>query len=614
MKKMVLLPRPRRVVGRQGAFAFEGNGRIVCDGEPQVLLPIAQLVQQDVWASHRVRWEISAGSGENDPQCRLLLRVRRGQRLPAQGYRLEVRPGRIEIAAQEAAGAFYGVMTLRQILRQTEAEVPAGEIKDYPDFPARGVMLDISRDKVPTMETLFALVDLLAEWKINHLELYTEHTFAYRNHREVWAQASPITGEEVMRLDAYCQQRFVELVPNQNSFGHLHRWLALPRYIHLAECPEGFEYPWGGRHEGPFSLDPTHPGSLELLAELFAELLPHFTSRKFNVGCDETFDLGFGRSKAVCEAKGKGRVYLDFLLEIYRRVKEHGRTMHFWGDIILQHPELVPELPKDVVVLEWGYEATHPFAEHGAQFAASGIPFFVCPGTSSWNTIAGRTDNCLGNLRAAAAAGLEHGAIGYLNTDWGDNGHWQYLPVSFLGYAAGAALSWCERANRGGDFAAALDLHAFRDQAKVMGRLAYDLGNAYLKAGHQPGNASALFHLLQRPADAELPEGVTAETLRQTQAYLEEVAAPLGQARMQRSDAELILAEYANAVRMLRHACERGLAIREGRLVSSEVRNHLAADLRTILGEHRRLWMARNREGGLQDSARRLEQRLEEYL
>ena len=86
-------------------------------------------------------------------------------------------------------------------------------------------MLDISRNRVPTMQTLLELVDLLASWKINQLQLYTEHTFAYRNHPIVWADASPMTGEEILALDAYCRERFIELVPNQNSYGHMTPWL-----------------------------------------------------------------------------------------------------------------------------------------------------------------------------------------------------------------------------------------------------------------------------------------------------------------------------------------------------------------------------------------------------
>ena len=476
--------------------------------------------------------------------------------LPAQGFRLHISPDGVRIEAADEAGAFYGKMTLRQILRQSDREVACCEIEDWPDFSVRGVMLDISRDKVPTMDTMFALVDDLAEWKINHLELYAEHTFAYHHHREVWEHASPITAEEIRHLDAYCHERFIELVPNQQSFGHFERWLKYPKYQHLAA---------GEVHS---CLDPANPQSVALLEELYAELLPNFTSRKFNVGCDETYGI-------------EGRVYLDFLLRIHELVKRHGRAMHFWGDIVLKHPELAEALPRDVVVLEWGYEADHPFDEHGALFARSGIPFYVCPGTSSWNSIAGRTDNCLNNLRSAAANGLKHGAIGFLNTDWGDNGHWQYLPVSYLGFAAGAALSWCYEANFHRDFVAALDAHVFRDSSRVMGRLAYDLGNAHLKADCLMGNGSILFQRLF----SSTPDEVSPRKLQETAGTIRSFIAPLGRAQMQRPDAALIKAEFANTARLLLAACEPE-----------------RVDSKTIVDEHRRLWLARNRPGGLADS------------
>jgi hypothetical protein len=346
---------------------------------------------------------------------------------------------------------------------------------------------------------------------------------------------------------------------------------------------------------------------------MYAELLPHFSTRKFNVGCDETFDLGQGKSKAECERRGKGRVYLEFLLKIYELVKRHNHTMHFWGDIIIQYPELVAELPRDVVVLEWGYEADHPFEAHGAKFSQTGLPFYVCPGTSSWNTIAGRTENCLGNLRNAAMNGLKNGAVGFLNTDWGDNGHWQYLPISYLGFAAGAALSWNHEAKLETDLIPALDRHVFLDSARVMGKLAHDLGNAYLRGG-QLYNSNTFFQLLYHPPARPLPEGATEKNLKEADDTIQSVIEPLVGARMQREDASLIQAEFANAARMMRHACGRGLALRQGNLASEPVRHSLAEEMRVILGEHRRLWSARNRAGGLQDSSRNLEKRLSEYL
>ncbi|HTO24046.1 MAG TPA: family 20 glycosylhydrolase, partial [Spirochaetia bacterium] len=490
LSKLILLPRPRAITDGAGS----------CPGQP-----VSRRVQPD--------------------------------NLPAEGYRIRLDASGVEMVGADPAGLFYAEATLAQVKRQAAGErpagtpppgaLPAGIIEDWPDYAVRGVMLDISRDKVPTMETLESLVELLSSLKVNHLQLYTEHTFAYSNHREVWAEASPMTADEIRRLDAYCRRRFVELAPNQNSFGHLERWLALPRYIGLSECPRGFDWPWGGRSEGPFSLDPSNPASLTLLEELFDELLPAFTSRRFNVGCDETFDLGQGRNRERCEREGKGRVYLQFLKEIHRRVTQRGCTMLYWGDIIMEHPELVPELPRDAIALEWGYESHHPFDEHGAKYRAAGVPWWVCPGTSSWNSFAGRTENCLGNLRAAARAGRQHGATGFLNTDWGDNGHWQFLPVSWLGLAAGAALSWCIGASEETDFASELDAHVFGDRAAVMGAAARDLGDAYLHTGARIHNESALFQVLRYPDRTAAPQGVTAGAVADTRAWIEAAAARL---------------------------------------------------------------------------------------
>ncbi len=598
LPELVLLPHPRRVTAAEGAFALRPGTKIVLEGDATALLSAGMRLKGAAASVLGMEWSVhsrrEAGS--------VVLRVDRDE-LPPQGYRVRIGAAGVELTAADPAGVFYAAATLVQVLRQSPTSLPAGEIVDGPDFPVRGVMLDVSRDKVPTMETLYGLVDLLADLKINHLQLYTEHTFAYSRHREVWAEASPMTPEEILLLDAFCRERFVELAPNQNSFGHLERWLSLPGYRHLAECLDGFDWPWGGRSEKPFSLDPSDPGSLALLEELFDELLPNFSSRLFNVGCDETFDVGQGKSRDLCQRVGRGRVYLDFLLEIHRRVSARGRTMMYWGDIIMQHPDLVPELPRDAIALEWGYEANHPFDEHGAKFRAAGVPWWVCPGTSSWNSLAGRTENCLGNLSSAAQAGLVHGARGFLNTDWGDNGHWQFLPSSYLGLAAGAALSWCRQSNEETDLAAGLDAHVFHDRAGVMGGAVRDLGNAYLRTGVRIHNESALFQVLRHPDRTAAPEGLRAAAMADTRAWIEAAAARMEGARMDRSDAALILDEYALTVRLMLLACDRAQALLGG----AGSRPPSPRQLSEIVGEYRRLWLARNRVGGLSDSVARLQ-------
>jgi hypothetical protein len=403
----------------------------------------------------------------------------------------------------------------------------------------------------------------------------------------------------------YCRDRFIELVPNQNSFGHMERWLKHPRYRELAEVSDGADTPWGFRWKGPFSLCPTDPKSIEFLGGLYEELLPNFISGNFNVGCDETFDIGQGRSRADAEVRGKSRIYLEFLHKVHALVRRHGRTMMFWGDIIVDAPALIAELPRPIIALEWGYEADHPFDREGRLFAESGVPFYVCPGTSSWLSIAGRTDNMIANQINAAENGLKHGAIGFLNTDWGDHGHLQYLPISYAGLAFGAAVSWCLESNRDLNLPRTLDVHAFGGAA-VLGRTAFDLGNVYQAVGKLMKNSSALFRILVPSSTHRDPlEEITMDGLLAAERAVDDSM------KHAVGGDPLVVDELINAAAMLRHACRRGM----WKLDSPSVKpTELAEDIRRIIAEHQRLWLTRNRPGGLIDSAARLEANLSEYV
>ena len=90
-------------------------------------------------------------------------------------------------------------------------------------------MLDVSRNRVPTRTTLARLVEVLDRCRFNQLQLYVEHTFAYAGHEDVWRDASPLTADDLRWLDDRCAEVGIELVANQNCFGHLAPWLAQPR-------------------------------------------------------------------------------------------------------------------------------------------------------------------------------------------------------------------------------------------------------------------------------------------------------------------------------------------------------------------------------------------------
>jgi hexosaminidase len=608
-----LLPAPRRIQTMTGWFFLPDGRLILIDHAPlKTLYFSAQRIKTGLHQLAGVKWELEASTSVPQEEVGLTLRIDAHSIPQAQGYRLSVLPDNMQLLAHDAAGIFYGVCTLLQMLEQFGQKLPCLEIEDWPDYPVRGVMLDISRDKVYSMETLYALVDKLASWKVNQLQFYTEHTFAYHSHPEIWEGASPLTGEEVMALDAFCAERFMELVPNQNSFGHLRSILKHPRYAHLAETHGEFQTPWGVM-QGPFSLAPANPGSIALLQSLYDELLPHFSSRTFNVGCDEALDVGQGQSRELCQQKGVGRVYLDFLLKIYADAARRGYRMQFWGDMILQYPELIRELPKDATALLWGYEGDHPFDDQAAALAASELPFYVCPGTSAWCSLAGRTDNCLANQRNAAESGLKNGASGYLNTDWGDYGHWQVLPVSYLGLLAGAAYAWCLDGNRKIDLTEPLSRYAFEDASGQMGRLSYQLGNVYRTVGLEPPNSSALFWILQWPLEKlrSDPYGVGSEGLHNALIAIDEASMLLEDNHMNGTEGRLVFREYANTIRLMRHACRRGLLALEGDDLKE--RHHLHNDLYEILDEYTWIWLQRNRPGGLGDSLDRFNMAMEDY-
>lgn len=454
-------------------------------------------------------------------------------------------------------------------------------------FDVRAYMLDISRDKVPTMGTLRLIVDLLAKFEYNQFQLYTEHTFAYSAHRDVWAAASPLTAEEIRELDAYCALRGIDLVPNQNSFGHLERWLVKPAYNHLAELPQGgAPLPWGGFKKDPTTLCPTDPASLAFLDGLYAELLPNFASGLFNIGCDETFDLlGGGRSAAAVRERGAGRVYLDFLKQVAALARKYGKRPMFWGDVVLKHPELVPELPKDLIALDWGYEGNHPFGEEAAKFRAAGLDFYVCPGTSAWNSLAGRVENMRENMIAAERAGRLHGACGFLVADWGDGGHWQPLAASLPGLVFGGMLA------HEGASAAKMDLESALNgiMGVPLGGTLLRLGTLYLRGGALRANASELFRILANDRGYSRHPNLTEPVLAEISAIAE--------------GCRHAAAAYAGGAYPNVWAQE---IVYMANLVDAACNRRDEKRLRFLREEHDRIWKLRNRIGGMADSRAKL--------
>ncbi len=484
-----------------------------------------------------------------------------------------------------------------------------------PVFDRRAFMLDISRDRVPTGETLEWLVGVLAALGYNELQLYTEHTFAYTGHEVVWRDASPMTHPEMRRLDSLCDRHGLDLVANMNCFGHMGRWLAHEEYRGRAEAPDGTPAIWGEGVMPPGCLAPTEDNAAfgVGLAREMASVVRH---RRIHIGGDEPFELGDGVSAAEVAVRGRDHVYLEHLRRIIEPLAADGHEVMFWADLFRRDPSLMSELPDGAVGVVWNYEAPGDaswaallgaelldrlglpddahlgFAAHARLFIESGTPFWVAPGTGTWNTIIGRNLNAAANIADAAAVGTAHGARGMLLTDWGDNGHWQPLPVSLPSMVRGGFAAWDGEVPEASVVAGLVDEVAGFDPGvgamlDRLGSLGEDLGLACL-------NGTPLFWVLQ--VDGRGPVGEPdPHGFERAAAVLEEARDRFGSVSVGGPRGEIVAEEMRAAVALADLGLRRLLDDPPG-----------SADLDAAAAAQRAAWLRSSRPGGLDDSIAKL--------
>lgn len=354
-------------------------------------------------------------------------------------YHLIIKENRIQIISKTEKAAFYGLITLKQL--QSEQIIETQEIKDKPDLKVRGLMLDISRAKVLNVSSIKKIIDLIAELKYNHLELYVEgFSYEYKNIKEALADKNYLTQEEYLEVEKYAIEKYIDFVPNQNGFGHMSDWLALDKFKELAECPDGFEI-WGSKRP-PSTLDPTNPKSFELVKQMYEEMIPFTKSKYFNMNFDEPYELGHGKSKQECLKTSTEDVYIEYLEKLANVVRKYNKTPMIWGDVLVKHPDKISKLSKDIVFIDWGYNKAYDFVNHAKMLEELKVKYLLAPGTSTWSSITGRFIDMKETIENSTCSSKKYHGLGILLADWGDMGHLQYLPSSYLGFIYGAMLSW----------------------------------------------------------------------------------------------------------------------------------------------------------------------------
>ncbi len=471
-QELKLIPEPKHVARRKGAFRVTPGVRIVLGAaharEDRIA---AELLAEEIQGITGRRIAITTSRADvglsgaiylarlgDDRRLRAALESRGLHADPSfdpEGYLLDADSRHIWVAGATGQGLFYGVQTLRQLLRPNEEKplgppgrapfgspqdkqgkrrgrqmvCPAVAIKDWPSMRWRGVHHDISRGPVPTLDYMKQQIRTIAEYKLNLYALYIEHVLDYQSQPVFAPKEAALTAAEIRELVAYAQRYYVTILPEQQAFGHLHHLLKYELYTDLAETPHGHV------------LAPVNEKTYELVRELYAELVPLFPGPFLHIGADETHELGTGQTKARAAEVGLGRVYLEHLKRVAEILKPYQKRLLFWGDIAVRYPELLSILPKEMIAVPWEYDPKPSFEGLIEPFKRAGLEIIVAPGARNWNRIFPDLEAALVNIRNFTRDAQKFGALGVLNTTWNDDGE-ALFAMTWPAVVFGAACSW----------------------------------------------------------------------------------------------------------------------------------------------------------------------------
>lgn len=394
-----------------------------------------------------------------------------------EAYSIEIKEDGITIKHATEKGAFYGLITLFQInLNRTKQGIPCLYIEDEPELQVRGYMLDIARNKVPKLETLMGIIDLLAHLKFNHFELYVEGlAYYYPSFKDLYHTGmTPLRPSEFKKLEAYAKQNMIDLVPCHNGLGHMTEWLT--HYPELAIMPDGM-FMWGS-HRPASTVNPLDPKSLELVQGFYKDAMKSSTSRYFHMNLDEPYELGHGKTKEEAQKIGVGQMYLDYVLKLAAWMKKHQRIPLIWGDVLNHYPETLEKLPKDIIFVDWGYDKDYPFEKTLKRLGDLGVSFMAAPGTSSWNSITGRTSSMIQNIKQACVHTKLNKGRGILLTDWGDFGHLQTNVISLPAIVYAGLESWRGNVSNENGIRRYIDHYVFNNKnRKSAGQVLLEMGS-----------------------------------------------------------------------------------------------------------------------------------------
>ena len=357
-----------------------------------------------------------------------------------QGYVLVVNGDGITLAARTVAGLRYAVTTLAQIAADRTV-LPGMVIRDWPSLRYRGVQQDISRGQVPKPETMKRLSDVLAEGKMNQLELYIEHVYKYKAFPDI----SPPEGyatDESKDLAAHAARNGVEVHPLLQGLGHSYFILNKPQYQHLRIGPCE-KTPW------IMTFDIRKPEAVQMVTTMIDELCETFPGELFNIDITE-IDIDGLQAGGVPLDQVTDLVF-NYVLKLNEAVKKHGRRLMITqgpldsqGHLAGMGPKL-DSLPKDIIIGSY-YCAGGPYQpaweKDFPRLHEKGFDFFAQAWIYSHVWLTPWVNRSAEFSDLEVSRGLKHGAMGSITTDWGDAGHFHFVGEEWLPFLYHGACAW----------------------------------------------------------------------------------------------------------------------------------------------------------------------------
>ncbi len=426
--KNIIIPTPQIIKTTNGIFEIHED--ITIGYSSNKLQFTALQIQNSLKKSFGIEAKTSETGDINLNIVKTLANIDVEPPLLKQAYQLNITEDGISINATTAKGLYYGAMSLVQLIEhRVTNEIPTMAILDWPNMELRGISDDISRGQVSNLENFKRIIDFIARYKMNVYMPYLEDMLKLKSYPSIGKGRGALTNNEVKEIVKYAKKRYVDVIPAFQTLGHFENILTSKKFVDYAEFP------------GAASLAVTEKKTYVFLENMLKEVFTLFPSEYINIGADESYDVGSGKSKALTRSIGRSKVHAEHYKKVFNICKENNKKVMMYGDVILNHTDILNLIPKDVTIIDWHYGANTSYPSTDI-FKNAGFKFLVSPSVWNFRTTFPTYQIALPNIKTIIHDGLLNGSKGMINSNWGDYGAETFKEFVLFGYAWSAQCSW----------------------------------------------------------------------------------------------------------------------------------------------------------------------------